>query len=110
MIFKKQGLKDVFREPPMAALMQPPNLGKVMCRAALSQHKREDGLGIKPNHSALGWKKFGKGSTTCGPLALPSTQTVTAQVTGYSHQIRYPVTYETQNCVYYWKRVKPNCK
>ena len=32
------------------------------------------------------------------------------KVTGYSHQIRDPVTCETQNCVYYWKCVKRNCK
>jgi hypothetical protein len=110
MIFKKPELKDVFREPLMAALRQPPNLRKMMCRAALFQPKREDRLGRKTHRSAPGWKKCGKGSTTCCPFALPSTQTVTAQVTGYLHQIQDPVTCETQNCVYYWKCVKPNCK
>ena len=110
MLFKKPELKEVFVEPPMAALRQPPNLRKMICKASLAQPKRGDKLVRKTHKSAPGWKKCGKGSTTCCPFALPPTQTVVGQVTGYSHQIRDPVTCETQNCVYYWKCVKRNCK
>ena len=110
MIFRKPVLKEVFKEPPMAALRQPPNMRKLLCRATLAQPKRGDKLVRKTHKSAPGWKKCGKGSTTCCPFALPSTQTVVAQVSGYSHQITEPVTCDTQNCVYYWKCLKPNCK
>ena len=94
----------------MAAMRQPPNIRKMICRAALSQPKRADRLGRRTHKSAPGWKKCGQGSTTCCPFALPSTQTVVGQVTGYSHEIRDPVTCQTQNCVYYWKCRKENCK
>ena len=110
MVFRKPVLKEVFKEPPMAALRQPPNMRKLLCRATLAQPKRGDKLVRKTHKSAPGWKKCGKGSTTCCPFALPSTQTVVAQVNGYSHQITEPVTCDTHNCVYYWKCVKPNCK
>ena len=110
MLFKKPELREVFAEPPMAAMRQPPNIRKMICRATLSQPKRADRLGRRTHKSAPGWKKCGQGSTTCCPFALPSTQTVVGQVTGYSHEIRDPVTCQTQNCVYYWKCLKQNCK
>ena len=65
MVFKKPELKEVFKEPPMAALRQPPNIRQMICRAALSQPKRGDRLTRKTHKSAPGWKKCGKGSTTC---------------------------------------------
>lgn len=110
MIFKKPELKQTFSDPPMAALRQPPNLKKMVCRSTLYQPKRGDRLVRKTHKTAPGWKKCGKGSTTCCPFALPSTQTVIGQVTGYSHTITDPVTCETPSCVYYWKCVKRNCK
>ena len=110
MVFKKPELKDVFGEPPMAALRQPPNIRKMICRATLAQPRRADKLIRKTHKSAPGWKKCGKGSNTCCPFSLPSTETVVGQVTGYSHTIRDPVSCETQNCVYYWKCMKENCK
>ena len=42
---------------PQGRLRQPPNLRKMMCRAALSQPKREDRLGSKTHRLAPGWKK-----------------------------------------------------
>ena len=110
MIFKKPELKDVFKDAPMAALRQPPNLRSMICRATLFQPRRGERLGRKTHNTAPGWKKCGKGSTTCCPFSLPSTQTVVGQVTGYSHQITDPVTCQTENCVYYWKCMKSNCK
>ena len=94
----------------MAALRQPPNIRKMICRATLYQPRRGERLERKTHRSAPGWKKCGKGSNTCCPFSLPSTQTVVGQVTGYSHKIQDPVTCETQNCVYYWKCIKRNCK
>ena len=32
------------------------------------------------------------------------------QVTGYKHEIKDSVDCETQNCIYYWKCLKRNCK
>ena len=110
MLFKKPELRDVFREPPMAAYRQPPNIRKLVCRATLPQPTRGDKLVRKTHRSAAGWKKCGKGSTTCCPFALPSTEIVVGQVTGYKHQIKDAVNCETTNCVYYWKCIKDKCK
>ena len=32
------------------------------------------------------------------------------QVTGYKHEIKDSMDCETQNCIYYWKCLKRNCK
>ena len=74
MLFKKPELREVFGEAPMAALRQPPNIRKMICRATLYQPRRGDRLERKTHKSAPGWKKCGKGSTTCCPFSLPSTQ------------------------------------
>ena len=110
MMFKKPELKTVFKEPPMASLRQPPNLRKMLCRAPLYQQKREDRFKRSCQNSSSGWKKCGKGLSTCCPFALPPTKTVTGQVTGYIHTIQDSVTCQTPNCVYYWKCIKTNCK
>ena len=33
MIFKKPDLQSVFTQPPMAALRQPPNLRRILCKS-----------------------------------------------------------------------------
>ena len=93
----------------MAALRQPTNLKKRICKAALYQPKREDRFKRSCQKSAPGWKNCGKGSTTCCPFALPPTKTVTGQVTKSTHTIKDSVSCETSNCVYYWKCLKNNC-
>ena len=110
MLFKKPKLRETFSQPPMAALRQPPNIKQKICRASLYQPKRGDRLVRKTHKSAPGWKKCGKGSTTCCPYTLPSTQSVVGQVTGSKHEIKDSVNCETENCVYYWKCLKRNCK
>ena len=110
MIFKKLELKSVFEDPPMAALRQPPNLKKVLCRSKLYSVGRAEKLTRKCRKSAPGWKKCGKGSTTCCPFTLPPTTTVRSQVTGYIHTIKDTVDCETPNCIYYWKCTKNKCK
>jgi hypothetical protein len=110
MLFKKPELKDLFNQPPMAALRQPPNIRQMICRATLYQPKRGDRLTRRTHKSAPGWKKCGKGSTTCCPYTLPATQSVVGQVTGFRHEIKDSVNCETENCVYYWKCLKRNCK
>ena len=110
MIFKKPELKSTFPEPPMAALRQPPNLRSLMCKSKLYLVKRSDRLQRNAQKTASGWKKCGKGSTTCCAYTLPSTNQVTGQVTGYQHTIKDSVTCETRNCVYYWKCKKADCK
>ena len=62
------------------------------------------------HRAAPGWKKCGKGSTTCCPYTLPPTRTVTGQVTGFKHEIQDSVDCTTTNCVYYWKCRKENFK
>ena len=110
MIFKKPELREVFEAPPMAALRQPPNLRKVLCRSTLFNINRVDKFLRNSHRNAPGWKKCGKGSSTCCPFALPSTKTVSGQVTGFVHNIKEAVDCETSNCVYYWKCVKDKCK
>ena len=60
--------------------------------------------------SAPGWKNCGMGSKKCCLFTFPPTTKVTSQVTGYVHTIKDPVTCETENCIYYWKCIKNNCK
>ena len=110
MLFKKTELRKVFQDPPMAALRQPPNLKKILCRSKLYSVKRGTFLLRKCRKSAAGWKKCGRGSTTCCPFALPPTATVTSQITGYTYKIKDPVDCQTDNCIYYWKCSKTKCK
>ena len=110
MIFKKPELKTTFKNLPMAALRQPPNLRKLLCKSSLYSIRRGDKFTRNAHRSAPGWRKCGKGSTTCCPYALPPTTTVKGQVTGYSHTITDSVNCESVNCIYYWKCRKSNCK
>ena len=110
MIFRKPELKETFSDPPMVALRQPPNLRKLICKSTLPQQKRSDKLVRKSHRQAPGWRKCGKGTTTCCPYALPATSEVTGQVTGFKHKIKDSVTCESENCVYYWRCQKANCK
>ena len=111
MIFKKPELKSVFPEPPMAALRQPPNIRKIICRSKLYPvSTRTNKYSRRCQKTAPGWNKCGNGSSTCCPFALPPTKQVTGNVTGYTHTIVDPVDCTTPNCIYYWKCKKPNCK
>ena len=94
----------------MAALRQPPNLRSMLCKSKLSIIQRADKFQRNSHRSAAGWKKCGNGSTTCCPYTLPPTKQVTGQVTGYKHVIKDSVTCETENCIYYWKCKKSDCK
>ena len=107
---KKTELKTTFPDPPMAALRQPPNLRKMLCKSSLSKIRRADRFTRNAHKSAPGWRKCGKGSTTCCPYALPATTEITGQVTGFQHKIKDSVNCNTENCVYYWKCQKSNCK
>ena len=110
MLFKKPVPAPVFVEAPMAALRQPPNLRKMICRSKMYPIGRAEKLSRMCHKNSAGWKKCGKGTSTCCPFALPPTTHVTGQVTGYIHQIRDAVNCETKNCIYYWRCQKPNCK
>ena len=72
MIFKKPELKKSFHAPPMPALRQPPALRKLLCSSKLPTLARGDQFQRRSHRSAPGWKKCGKGSTTCCPYALPN--------------------------------------
>ena len=110
MLFKKPDLKPIFEDSLMAALRQPPNLKKIICKSKLSPLSRAEKFSRGCHKNAPGWRKCGKGTATCCPFALPPTTQVTGQVTGYTHQIRDTVNCETKNCIYYWKCQKNNCK
>jgi hypothetical protein len=110
MIFKKPELKETFSDPPMPALRQPPSLRKILCSSKLSTVSRGDQYQRRSHRTAPGWKKCGKGSTTCCPYALPNKNTVTGLVTGFKHEIGDPVNCQTKNCIYYLICRKANCK
>ena len=110
MIFKKPELKETFSDPPMPALRQPPSLRKILCSSKLSTVSRGDQYQRRSHRTAPGWKKCGKGSTTCCPYALPNKNTVTGLVTGFKHEIGDPVNCQTKNFIYYLICRKPNCK
>ena len=110
MVFKKPELKETFHNPPMAALRQPPNLRRIVCRSSLYQPKRGDLFIRKSHRQAPGWKKCGKGSTTCCPYVFKPTSQITGLVTGFKHTIMDSVNCETENCVYYWRCQKPTAK
>ena len=110
MIFKKPELKETFKDPLMAALRQPPNIRKLLCKGKLSTIRRGDQFIRRSHRTAPGWKKCGKGSTTCCPYTLPPTTSVVGLVTGFKHEIKDSVNCETKNCIYYWKCQKNNCK
>ena len=96
MIFRKPELKETFLDPPMVALRQPPNLRKLICKSILPQHKRSDKLVRKSHRHAPGWRKCGKGTTTCCPYALPPTSEVTGKVNGFKHKIKDSVNCESE--------------
>ena len=108
MIFKNQNLKEAFPDPPMAALRQPPNLRRILCRSYLYSVKRGDKFERSSKESAPGWHKCGKNCCIC-PFTSKNTTKVTAHITGYTHEIRQAVNCETANCIYYWKCIKDNC-
>ena len=54
MIFKKPELKETFKDPPMAALRQPPNLRKILCKAKLSTIRRGDQFIRRSHRTAPG--------------------------------------------------------
>ena len=110
MLFKKPELKTTFPEPPMPALRQPPNIRQLLCRSKLFPVMRGNNLARKCKKTAPGWKKCSKGSNTCCPFALPATEIVTSNVTGYQHTIKDAVDCQTSNCIYYWKCKKTKCK
>ena len=110
LLFKKPELKPVFEEAPMAALRQPSNLKKIICRSKMYPVSRAGKFSRNCHKNAPGWKKCGKGAATCCPFALPPTNQVTGLVTGYTHTISDSVNCQTKNCIYYWKCKKSNCK
>ena len=94
----------------MPALRQPPNIRQLLCRSKLFPVLRGNNLARKCKKTAPGWKKCSKGSNTCCPFALPATEKVTSNVTGYQHTIKDAVDCQTSNCIYYWKCKKTKCK
>ena len=110
MVFRKPELKPVFKDAPMAALRQPPNLKKLICRSKLYPISRAAKYTRTCHQNAPGWKKCGKGTLTCCPFALPPTSQVTGEVSGYTHFIKDPVNCQTENCIYYWRCSKNKCK
>ena len=109
LLFTNPELKNIFKNPPMVAYRQPPNIRKLLCKSSLTKMKNISKRPTRGTHTnTAGWRKCSKPCPIC-PMTLPNSKQVTAQVTGYTHQIVDSVNCQTENCIYYWKCTKENC-
>ena len=108
MIFSNPDLKEIFPEPPMAALRQGPNLRKYLCRATLQKSSRGHQLQRNARKNAAGWKKCSKPCPVC-PFAAPPKHTVNSDVSEYTHNIKTPLNCQSENVIYLWRCKKENC-
>ena len=109
MLFTNPELKSIFEQPPMVANRQPPSLRKLLCSSSLSKISPSGRPKRGANINAPGWKKCNKPCPIC-PLALPPCKSITSLVANYTHEIKEPLNCQTQNCLYYWRCIKDNCK
>ena len=88
-------LREVFPEPPMPALRQPPNLRRFICRATLYKPQTR----VTRNHG--GWRSCSK-QCKVHQYCAPNTSKVTSKVTGYEHNIKSSVNCQSRNIIYLW--------
>ena len=108
MIFSNPDLKEIFPEPPMAALRQGPNLRKYLCRSKLSKQTRDNRFQRNTRKNATGWKKCSKPCPVC-PLTIPHKNSIKSDVSDYTHHIKTPVNCQSENVIYMWRCKKENC-
>ena len=108
MIRKNSYLREIFPAPPMAALRQGKNLRRILCSSKLHPVKRLDRVRRGVHKYAPGWKNCKKPCPIC-PYTLPDCSKITGN-NGVEHEISSSVSCDTENCVYLWKCVKPNCQ
>ena len=107
MVRKNSELKEVFPAPPMAALRQGKNLRRMLCSSKLHPVKRLDRVRRGVHKDSPGWKNCKKPCPVC-PYTIPACTEVNGN-NGFVHLIKQSVNCSTENCVYYWKCVKPYC-
>lgn len=108
MITSNPELKKTFPKSPMAALRQPPNLRKLLCKSKLySQISRKEVCRtcsrIQPS-----WKKCGKSCPICS-YALPACKNIEGTFSHFKHEFKENLNCNTKNCIYYWTCIKDNC-
>jgi hypothetical protein len=108
MIRKNGDLKEIFPAPPMAALRQGKNLRRILCSSKLHPLKRADRVRRGVHKNAPGWKNCKKPCPIC-PYTLPDCAKIIGN-NGFEHEIIHSVNCDTENCVYLWKCMKPNCQ
>ena len=108
MTFNNPELKEVFPEPPMGALRQGSNLRKYLCCSKLYKTSRDTQYQRNSRKNSAGWRKCSKPCPVC-PLAAPSKHTVQSEVSNYIHNIKTPVTCQSENVIYMWRCRKENC-
>ena len=108
MTFNNPELKEVFPEPPMGCLRQGSNLRKYLCRSKLYKNSRDTQYQRNSRKNLTGWRKCSKPCPVC-PLAAPSKHTVQSEVSDYIHNIKTPVTCQSENVIYMWRCRKENC-
>ena len=110
MIRKNDSLKEVFPGHPMAGLRQPPNLRRTICRARLYQPPSD--RPTRHTRNKPGWKPCAGYTGQCPvcPYVMAPTSVVTGLASGYQHQIADTVNCQSENCLYYWRCNKFNCK
>ena len=108
MILRNDDLAKDFEKAPMVAYRQPANLRKLICRAKLFNcTKRSNSRQARKDN--IGWRKCGNSCHIC-PFTLPKTNHLTGIASNYTHNIKQKLDCNTQNCIYYWKCDKSNCK
>ena len=108
MVFRNESLKDIFEKPPMIAYRQPDNLRKLICRAKLYnvgnfKTKRQT------RTDAPGWSNCQTNCKIC-PYTLPKCTVLHGLVSKETQIIKQNVNCNSNNCIYYWRCVKENCK
>ena len=109
MVNENPELKEVFPQPPMAALRQGPNLRKLLCKSKLPKISRNPKRSTHRN--SAGWKRCSaSGSRACNqcPYTPVSASSITSHVTGYTHHITTPINCNTERVIYAWKCTKCN--
>ena len=94
MIFKNPELKDTFPNSPMAALRQPPNLRRLLCKSNLKKITHEETHKRETHSNANGWKKCNKMCPVC-PYTFNQCKFVKSQVTNYTHEIKENINCDT---------------
>ena len=111
MVTKNTGLKKIFKNPPIAALRQTPNLRSLLCKSKLPMINENS----NNDNKTQGWKNCfnsGKSKKPCKVcrFTFENTHQIVPNNTSYVHRIKDNLDCQTKNGIYYWKCTYKACK